>query len=126
MAGEPLSAPSRADTTDPALEYACEHLERLGYQLVEHHHDGRTGARLLILTSHRQSELVFCELRAETFRDPSPTGGDLRRRRVRRAALAWLAANRPVRAESLRIDRLTVVVGGDGVPIGLGHEPQAF
>ena len=126
MAGEPLSARSRAVTTDPAREYARGHLERLGYQLVEEHCDGRTGARLLILASHRHSELVFCELRAEAFGEQSPIGGGFRRRRLRRAALAWLAANPHVRAEAVRFDRLSVIVGADGAPIGVEHEPQAF
>jgi Holliday junction resolvase-like predicted endonuclease len=126
MAGEPLSAPSGAETTDRALEHAREHLERLGYLLLERHHDRRTGARLLVARSHTRRELVFCELRAEALGDQEGPAGGLRRRRLRRAALAWLAANPEVDSHALRFDRLTVFVGHDGIPVGLEYQPQAF
>jgi Holliday junction resolvase-like predicted endonuclease len=126
MTTDPLSARARAETTDHALEYAREHLERLGYELVEQHLDARTGARLLILASDRRRELLFCELRAERLAQQSGDLGSLRRRRLRRAASAWLTANGEVRAETLRFDRLTVLVAYDGRPIGLEYEPQAF
>jgi Holliday junction resolvase-like predicted endonuclease len=126
MAGEPLSARSRADTTDRALEHAREHLERLGYRLLEQHQDSRSGARLLVGRSDARRELVFCELRVERLGDQARPAGDLRRRRLRRSALAWLAANPAVDAHTLRFDRLTVFVGRDGKPVGLEHEPQAF
>lgn len=126
MAGEPLSAPTGVDEIDRAVEHARAHLERVGYQLLEHHHDRRTGARLLILRSDRPHELVACELRIERLGDPEVVAGRLRRRRLRRAALAWLAANRTVDARSLRFDRLSVFVAHDGTPVGLEYEPQAF
>jgi Holliday junction resolvase-like predicted endonuclease len=93
MTGEPLSAPSRADATDRALEHAREHLERLGYRLLEEHRDRRTGARLLVARSGDPGELVFFELRAERIGDQKGPAGGLRRRRLCRAAQAWLAAN---------------------------------
>jgi Holliday junction resolvase-like predicted endonuclease len=126
MAGEPLSAPSRADATDRALEHAREHFERLGYRLLEEHRDPRTATRLLIARPHGQRELVFCELRAEALGDQDVRDGGWSRGRLRRAALAWLAANPEVGAHTLRFDRLTVFVGHDGMPVGLEHEPQAF
>jgi Holliday junction resolvase-like predicted endonuclease len=126
MTGEPLSAASSADVTVRALEHAREHLERLGYRLLEQHQDSRSGARLLVARSHARRELVFCELRVERLaKQQAPTGG-LRRRRLRRAALAWLAAHPELDAHTLRFDRLTVFVGHDGLPVGLEHEPQAF
>jgi len=83
MAGEPLSAPARADATDRALSHAREHLERLGYRLLEQHRDRQTGARLLVARPRSRRERVFCELCAERLGDQErPTGG-LRRRRLR-------------------------------------------
>jgi Holliday junction resolvase-like predicted endonuclease len=114
MAGEPLSAPSRA------------HLGRLGYRLLEDHFNRRTRARLLIVRSHFARELVFCELRAERVGDRARPRDSQARRRLRRAAFAWLAAQPAVDAQTLRFDRLTVFVGHDGAPVGLEHEPQAF
>jgi putative endonuclease len=126
MAREPLSAPSRADATHRALEHAGVHLERLGYRLLEQHQDARTGARLLVARSPGRRELVFCELRVERLGDQASPVGGRRRRRLRRAALAWLAAHPALDAHTLRFDRLSVFVGHDGLPVGLEHEPQAF
>jgi Holliday junction resolvase-like predicted endonuclease len=124
MTGEPLSAASPAEAT--ARAHAREHLERLGYRLLEEHRDRRTGARLLVAREHQRRELVFCELRTERLGEPEREADGLQRRRLRRAALAWLAANTTVDVDTLRFDRLTVFVGHDGIPVGLEHEPQAF
>src|SRR5688500_11913905 len=119
MTGEPLSAPPRGDAT----EHAREHLERLGYRLLEEHRDRRTGARLLVARAGDPGELVFFELRAERIGDQEGPADWRRQRRLRRAALAWLAANRTVDGDRLRFDRLTVFVGQDGMPVGLEHQP---
>jgi Holliday junction resolvase-like predicted endonuclease len=126
MSGEPLSARSRAEPRDRALEHARGHLERLGYRLLDEHSDRRTGARLLAAFSASGRELVLCELRVERLDALEAAAGGLRRKRLRRAALAWLAVHTRINAETLRFDRVTVFVGHDGVPVGLEHEPQAF
>jgi Holliday junction resolvase-like predicted endonuclease len=126
MSGEPLSARLRAEPDDRALEHARAHLERLGYQLLDEHSDRRSGARMLAAFSASERELVLCELRAERLDAIEQPAGGLLRRRLRRAALAWLAANPGIDADTLRFDRLTVFVGHDGVPVGLEHMPQAF
>jgi Holliday junction resolvase-like predicted endonuclease len=126
MAGEPLCARSSADATDRALLHAREHLERLGYQLLEDHRDNRTAVRLLILRSSGRRELVVCELRIERLGEENGAGADLGRRRLRRAAHAWLAANRTVHARIVRFDRLSVFVAHDGTPVGLEFVPHAF
>jgi Holliday junction resolvase-like predicted endonuclease len=126
MAGEPLSARARAEAKDRPLEHAREHLERLGYRVLEEHRDRQTAGRLLVARAHEQHELVFCELRAEALGDQDVRGGSWRRGRLRRAALAWLAANPEVDAHTLRFDLLPVFVGHDGTPVGLEHQPQAF
>jgi Holliday junction resolvase-like predicted endonuclease len=126
MSGEPLSSPRRADSTDRPLEHAREHLERLGYLLLEDHRDGRNGARLLVARSHGGSELVYCELCAQRLGERDRPQGGLRRRRLRRAAHAWLAAHPVISARTLRFDRLTVFVGHNGYPVGLEHVPDAF
>ena len=126
MSGEPLSARTHAEPHDRALEHAREHLERLGYQLLDEHSDRRTGAHLLAAFSASGRELVLCELRAERLDALERPAGGLLRRRLRRAALGWLAANAAIDADTLRFDRLTVFVGQDGVPVGVEHVPQAF
>lgn len=126
MANRPLSAPRRADANERALNEARHHLERLGYRLLEEHTDRRSGARLLVARSHARRELVFCELRVERLGDQECPSGAVRRRRLRRAALRWLAAHPVVEADTLRFDRLTVFVGHDANPVGLEHQPQAF
>jgi Holliday junction resolvase-like predicted endonuclease len=126
MAESPPPAPTSAGATDPALVRAREHLGRLGYDLVEEHRDARTGARLLVLASREPTELLFCELRAERVGAQNGGADGLRRRRLRRAALAWLRANDAAGGCQLRFDRLTVFVGRDGLPIGLEYQPQAF
>ena len=126
MSGEPLSARSCAEPYDRALEHARDHLQRIGYQLLDEHSDRRTGARLLAAFSASGRELVLCELRAERLDALERPAGGLPRRRLRRAALGWLAANAAIDADTLRFDRLTVFVGHDGVPVGVEHVPQAF
>jgi Holliday junction resolvase-like predicted endonuclease len=126
MTGEPLSAPAGAETTDRALIHARDHLERLGYRLLEDHTDRRSGARLLVASSSERLELAFTELRVERLGAQDDQHGGLRRRRLRRAARAWLAAHPAVGVRRLRRDRLTVLVGRDGGPIGLEHTPDAF
>src|SRR5687768_5798745 len=108
MEGEPVSAPSRADPSDRTLEHARGHLERLGYRLLEEHVDRRSGAGLLVARAGAGRELVFCELRAERLGEHDRRAGGQRRKRLRRAAHAWLAANHPARADTMRFDRLTV------------------
>jgi Holliday junction resolvase-like predicted endonuclease len=126
MAGEPLSEPARADATDPALEHSREHLERLGYRLLEQHRDRRSGARLLVARSHGRRELAFCELVAQRLGGQASPAPGRARGRLRRAALAWLAANPATDACTLRFDRLTVFVGHDGEPVGIEYAPNAF
>jgi Holliday junction resolvase-like predicted endonuclease len=120
------SARSRADATDRALGHAREHLERLGYRPLQEHRDRRTGARLLVARSGSGRELVFCDRRLEQLGGHEGPVGGPRPRRLRRAALAWLAANPAVEANTVRFERLSVFVGRDGDPVGLEHEPRAF
>ena len=125
MSGEPLSARPRAEY-DRALEHAREHFGRLGYRLLDEQSDRRTGSRLLAAFSASGRELVLCELRAEPLDAVDRPGVGLRRHRLRRAALAGLAAHEGIEADTLRFDRLTVFIGRDGVPVGVEHVPQAI
>jgi Holliday junction resolvase-like predicted endonuclease len=126
MAGEPLPARSRTDTHEPALRAAGEHLERLGYRVLEHHIDLRSGADLVIARCEEREELLFCDLVVETIHVPARLDEPLRRRRLRRAAFAWLGAEPGPRVGALRFDRLTVVLGRDSRPLGIEHHPNAF
>jgi Holliday junction resolvase-like predicted endonuclease len=126
MAGEPLPARTRADHNEPALRAAGEHLERLGYRVLERHNDRRTGVRLVVAQCEEREELLFCDLVVETIGVPARLDDSLRRRRLRRAAFAWLGAEPLPRVGALRFDRLTVVLGRDGRPLGIEHHPNAF
>jgi Holliday junction resolvase-like predicted endonuclease len=94
--------------------------------VLDERRHGRRGGRLLVSRSTDRRELVFCELRIEPLAAWQDPAGELGRRQLRRAALAWLAVNPAVEARTLRFDRLTVFIGRDGMPIGLEHVPQAF
>jgi hypothetical protein len=126
MAGHPLSARTRADHLSAcALRHAREHLERLGYELLDPQADPPGPPRLLSCWSGSRRELLFCELAEEhglgqASATPSP------RRRLRRAALAWLAEHPEVDVRALRFDRLTVFTNPHGELVGVEHLPDAF
>jgi hypothetical protein len=124
MARSSLSARTRADHLNAcALRHAREHLERLGYELLDSTADPAGERRLLACLADGRRELLFCRLIVacglDQLADTTPAGqGEYW------AALGWLAERPELGHQSLRFDRLTVVVDGRGALVGLEHLPD--
>jgi putative endonuclease len=105
-------------------DVACEHLEKLGFTILERNF---RGARSEIdVVARRRRLIVFCEVKARTatrYGAPEEAVDGLKAARIRRAAGAWLAARRPGRVE-VRFDVVSVLVLPDGVSVR--HIPDAF
>ncbi len=113
---------------------AAEHLSRCGYEIVERNFRTRAGELDLVVAGGRW--LVFCEVKtrmAESRRGPAEpldAVGFAKRRRVRRMAGQWLAAQahdppRPGRDE-LRFDAIGITLSRDGRLLRLDHVEGAF
>ena len=108
-----------------AHAYAREHLESLGYQVMGEHYTSRFGACDLI--AGLDGRLLFVELQADRLvagYDPSPALG--RRRRLRLAASAWLAAHPQRVLRELRFDVIRVYLDRRCELVALEHWPNAF
>ena len=99
---------------------ALEHYERRGFALLERNFRTRGGEIDLILQDARTT--VFAEVKARRLGglDPLLSIGPVKRRRLRRAAAAWLAA-RPQRRRTgiLRFDAVAVVIDERGALVAL-------
>jgi len=107
---------------------ALEHLERLGYRLVEANHRTRFGELDLIVRD--AGTLVFVEVKTRRGRRPDRHWEHLdarKRTQVRRIAAAWLAetADRP-HADELRFDAIGVTIDAHGTLVALEHLEGAF
>lgn len=110
------SAPPRRPSTR-ALGAAAErrarwHYRLRGYRVLDA--NVRGGPNELDLVLRRGSRLVFCEVKSkggERFGDPLDMVHDEKRRRVRRAATAWLAAHPELAGLEIRIDVVAVREG---------------
>jgi putative endonuclease len=108
-------------------QLAAEHLERLGYAIVERNHRTRWGEIDLIAADERR--IVFCEVKTRRAGGASPFDGlrEAQRRRLRRMAAAWLTerADRP-RTPELRFDAIGVTIDAGGRLVELEHLESAF
>jgi len=109
-------------------QLALEHLERLGYALVEHNHRTRFGELDLIVCDDRA--LVFVEVKARRSNRPGRHWENLhpaKRMQVRRMAAAYLAETpgRPSR-DVLRFDAIGVTIDTEGRLTELEHLEGAF
>jgi len=109
-------------------QLALEHLERLGYALVEQNHRTRFGELDLIVCDDRA--LVFVEVKARRSNRPGRHWENLhpaKRTQVRRMAAAYLAETpgRPSRA-ALRFDAIGVTIDTEGRLMELEHLEGAF
>jgi putative endonuclease len=99
---------------------ALEHYERLGYEILARNQRTRSGELDLVVANSRC--LVFVEVKtARVGRlDPLDSLTARKRRRVRRAAGEWLAAQESVRRYSeLRFDAVAVVIDAAGRLVAL-------
>jgi putative endonuclease len=107
---------------------ALEHLERLGYRLLDRNYRSRFGELDLVVCD--ESTIVFVEVKA---RRAGAVAGAVdsvpprKQRQVRRMAAAWLSATteRP-HASDLRFDVVAVTVDRNGTLVRLEHLEAAF
>lgn len=110
-------------------ELAAEHLERLGFDVLDRNYRTRFGELDLVAFDGRA--LVFCEVktrrRAAHGTGPWDNLHDDKRTQVRRMSAAWLA-DRPGRpyATELRFDAIGVSFDASGRLLALDHLEGAF
>lgn len=108
-----------------AHAHARGHLESLGYRVMGEHYTSRFGACDLI--AGLDGRLLFVELQVDRLvagYDPGPALG--RRRRLRLAASAWLAAHPQRVLRELRFDVIRVYLDRRCELVALEHWPNAF
>jgi len=106
---------------------AGEHLERLGYRVLERNYRSRWGELDLIVADERA--IVFCEVKTRRLGSGSPFDalGPAKQRQVRRMAAGWLAERRDrPRAVELRFDAIGVTIDAQGALVRLDHLEAAF
>jgi putative endonuclease len=108
-------------------QIAAEHLERLGFDVLERNYRTRWGELDLVAFDGRT--LVFCEVKARRGGAGRPFEAlhPGKQRRVRRMGASWLSErpDRP-RAPDLRFDAIGVTIDGHGRLVSLDHLEGAF
>jgi putative endonuclease len=108
-------------------QLAADHLERLGFEIVEHNYRTRWGE--LDLVGFDGSTLVFCEVKTRRAGRGSPFDAlhAGKQDRVRRMAASWLVerSDHP-RAPDLRFDAIGVTIDARGRLVALDHLEGAF
>jgi putative endonuclease len=124
MAGDP-----RRTVGTRGEQLAAEHLQRLGYEILERNFRTRWGE--LDIVARHGSILVFCEVKARRLdgggRSPFESLHPAKRAQVRRIASRWLA--RPGRRPFLpqvRFDAIGVTFDRSGRLTSLDHLEGAF
>jgi putative endonuclease len=109
-------------------QLAAEHLERLGFDIVERNYRTRHGE--LDIVAFDGATLVFCEVktrRATRAASPWDALHAEKQAQVRRMGATWLAGTpgRPY-AENLRFDAIGVTFDARGRMVALDHLEGAF
>lgn len=120
----PGRALDRAEVGARGEALVADHLVALGYTIVAR--NVRVGRLEIDLIAHLDDLVVFCEVRTRShdrLMDPLATLDRSKAQRIRRAAAAWLSEQH-VRAQQLRFDAASVVLG-EGEP-RLTYYEQAF
>ena len=136
MSGDPATGPrptrgdrrGRLGRTGETL--AAEHLQRLGFAILERNYRTRWGELDIVAFDGRT--LVFCEVK--TRRPGGVRGGPLeavgyaKRTKVRRLASSWLSERRGDRpyASNLRFDAIGITLDAAGAIVSLEHLEGAF
>jgi putative endonuclease len=116
-------------------QLAAEHLERLGFRILERNARSRHGEIDLIAFDGRT--LVFAEVKTRRRRgavadDPLAALGGRPRDRLRRLAVAWLSSQRSAGdgslpfADTIRFDAIGVVLDEAGALLRLDHLEAAW
>ena len=110
-------------------QLAAEHLERLGYEIVERNYRTRWGE--LDIVAYDGETLAFCEVKSRRVSGSAGTPFEavpaVKRSRVRKMAGSWLIerTERPY-AESLRFDAIGVTFDRSGRLVRIEHLEGAF
>jgi putative endonuclease len=107
-------------------EYAAQHLERLGFEVIARRHRTRHGE--LDLVARDGSLLVFCEVKTRRAGSGHPFDAMSERKQlqVRRMGLTWLSEQEHQYFEALRFDAIGVVLTPAGGLVSLDHLEGAF
>ena len=107
-------------------EYAAEHFERLGFEVLARRHRTRFGE--LDLVARDGGLLVFCEVKTRRAGSGRPFDAmsELKQVQVRRMGVAWLSEQEHRFYEALRFDAVGVVLTPDGELVSLDHLEGAF
>lgn len=107
--------------------HAADHLERLGFTVLERNYRSRWGE--LDLVAWDGETLVFCEVKTRRSGSGRPFDalGWAKQRQVRRMAAEWLTerSDRPW-APELRFDAVGVTIDAQGRLIAVDHVEAAF
>jgi putative endonuclease len=108
-------------------EYAAQHFERLGYQVLARNHRTRHGELDLVVSDGQTLVFVEVKTRRSDQRDPWESLHCTKQSKVRRMAIAYLgeALERPF-SEGLRFDGVAVLVDSQGNLVRLDHLEAAF
>ena len=108
-------------------QLAAEHVERLGWRIVERNYQTRLGE--LDLVAIDADTLVFIEVKTCRVgrRQPWDSLHERKQVQVRRIAGLWFNQRRSKPFfERVRFDGIGVLVDGDGKLVGLAHLEDAF
>ncbi len=113
-------------------ELACQHLRRLGFELLKRNFRTRFGE--LDVVARRSNLIVFCEVKTRRassstneLPDPMLSIHPLKCRQVRRMAGAWLATqpHKPISSE-IRFDAIGLILDESDRLLVLDHREGAF
>ena len=107
-------------------QLACEHFQRLGFDIVERNYRTRWGELDVVAFDGRT--LVFCEVKTRRAGGaPLDAIHGNKQGRVRKMAVSWLVerTDRP-HADDLRFDAIAVIFDHDGRLLSLEHLEGAF
>jgi putative endonuclease len=106
---------------------AADHLERLGYVVLDRNFRTRWGE--LDVVACDDERIVFCEVKTRRLGSSTPLEGikQAQTRRIRRMAIAWLQGQ-PRRSfvPELRFDAVGVTIDAAGNLVALEHLEGAF
>jgi putative endonuclease len=108
--------------------FAADHLERLGFLIVERNFRTRIGEIDLVAADDRT--LIFCEVKTKRAESHFPWVDRLtpaKQRQVRKMARIWLAGTeRSIGGRQLRCDAIGVKIDSCGELVALEHLEAAF
>ena len=107
-------------------DFAAEHFERLGYEVLTRNHRTRYGELDLVVSDGES--LVFVEVKTRLSGSGHPWDAlhDLKRSQVRRMAIDWLCSVRRRPRGDMRFDAVGVVLDRNGELVSLDHLEGAF